>query len=268
MDRPLLVAGPCVIENYDTTVACASELARVAALHGFDLVFKASFDKANRTSGQSFRGPGLEEGLNILRRIRDDLSVRILCDVHESTQTNAAAEVADVLQIPAFLCRQTDLLQAAAGTGRIVNLKKGPFLAPWQVAPAVAKLTDAGAESVWITERGSSFGHGDLVVDFRALNALQATRCPVLFDASHSAQKPGGRGSSSGGDRTAIPVLARAAAGAGFDGLYLETHPSPGQALSDPDTQWPLSAIEALVLQFARLWDCQRSLPSLPHLDG
>mgnify|MGYP001339621354 CR=1 FL=1 len=266
VDHPILVAGPCAIEDYDTTATCAEELARVAQLHGFDFVFKASFDKANRTSGRSFRGPGLDQGLDTLRRIREALGIRVLCDVHESAQSTAAGEVADILQIPAFLCRQTDLLRSCASTGRTVNLKKGPFLAPWQVEPALEKLMDSGAKEVWVTERGSSFGHGDLVVDFRGLNAMRATGCPLLFDASHAAQKPGARGDRSGGDRRSTPVLARAAAGAGFDGLYLEVHPRPEEALSDPDTQWPLSAIEPLILQFARLWDCQRSLPPLPPL--
>ncbi len=261
--RPLLVAGPCAIEDPEMTEEVVTGLIPLARELGFDFVFKASFDKANRSSGRSFRGVGLEPGLALLDELKQRHGVRVLTDVHEPAQAAVAAQVVDVLQIPAFLCRQTDLLMAAAATGRPVNLKKGQFLAPWLAGPAVQKLRDGGATEVWLTERGTSFGHGDLVVDFRGLPAMQATGCPVLFDASHSAQKPGARGDSSGGDRAVIPVLSDAAAGAGFDGLYLEVHPDPSRAKSDADTQWPLTQVRPLLERFAMLWRCRRTLPSL-----
>jgi 2-dehydro-3-deoxyphosphooctonate aldolase (KDO 8-P synthase) len=226
-------------------VDVAREVAAQCARRGVPFVFKASFDKANRTSGESYRGPGMGRGLDWLEAVRAEVEVPILTDVHLPSQCEAAARVADVLQIPAFLSRQTDLLAAAGGTGATVNLKKGQFMAPWQVGPAAKKAE--GAAQVWITERGTSFGHGDLVVDFRAIVALADTGCPLVFDASHSAQTPGGAGGRSGGDRAWIPPLARAAAGAGFDGLYLEVHPDPHSALSDRDTQWPLADLGPLL---------------------
>ncbi len=253
-DRPLLIAGPCGLEDVDEAIGIAEAVAEAA--DGFEFFFKASFDKANRTAANGWRGPGLEEGLRGLERIREATGARLLTDIHLPEQAAIAAEVVDVLQIPAFLCRQTDLLRAAAATGRIVNLKKGQFLAPWQVAPAVEKLELA--EEVWVTERGTSFGHGDLVVDFRGLPTMQATGCPVVFDATHSAQRPGARGDSSGGDRSVIPTLARAAAGAGFDGLFLEVHPDPARARSDVDTQWPLPRLPELLDAFRRIWSAGR----------
>jgi len=231
-------------------VRVAREGAAVADRHGCEFVFKASFDKANRTAGEGFRGPGIDVGLRILGEVRAETGVRLLTDVHDATQVERAASVCDVLQIPAFLCRQTDLLRAAGATGRTVNLKKGPFLAPWAVAPAVEKIRDAGATAVWVTERGTSFGHGDLVVDFRGAGELQAAADRALFDAGHSAQRPSAEGRASGGDREAIPVLAGAAAGAGFDALYLETHPEPSRARSDRAVQWPLDRLDALVGSF------------------
>ena len=245
--QPLLVAGPCALEDPDDALLIADTLATEAARRHLPFVFKASFDKANRTSGGSYRGPGLDAGLEILARVRSSVGVPLLTDIHTAAQASAAAEVVDVLQIPAFLCRQTDLLAAAGATGRVVNLKKGQFLAPWQVGPALEKLD--GAADRWITERGTSFGHGDLVVDFRSLSALAEHGRPI-FDASHAAQTPGGRGTASGGDRSVIPTLVGAAAGAGYDGLYLEVHPDPARALSDPDTQWPLDAIGPLLDRF------------------
>jgi len=250
VSRPLLVAGPCALESRDLALRVAEGLVAAAERHGLDLVFKGSFDKANRTSGRSYRGPGIGAGLRILADVRSAFGLRVLTDVHEPAQAAEAAHVVDVLQIPAFLCRQTDLLAAAAATGRPVNLKKGQFLAPWQVRPALEKLGDAGATEVWLTERGTSFGHGDLVVDMRGLAAMRAVGCPVLIDASHAAQKPGGHGDRSGGDRSAVPLLARAAAAAGVDGLYLEVHPEPSGALSDPDTQWPLDDLDAVLGPF------------------
>lgn len=249
--QPLLIAGPCVIEDADETLAIAEALAEAAAARSLTLVFKASFDKANRTAGASWRGPGIDAGLAVLEGIRRRLDVPVLTDVHETDQIAAVADVADVLQIPAFLCRQTDLLAAAAATGRVVNIKKGQFLAPWQVRPAVAKLgSDA---EVWITERGTTFGHGDLVVDFRSFAALAASGARPVFDACHAVQRPGGRGDASGGDRAAIPTLVGAAAGAGYDGLFLEVHPEPSRARSDPDTQWPLADVGPLIDRFLRI---------------
>lgn len=260
IDRPLLVAGPCVIESQAMALTVAERLAATAGRHHLDLVFKGSFDKANRTSGASYRGPGMQEGLRAMECVHAETGLRLLTDIHEPWQAAPAATVADVLQIPAFLCRQTDLLHAAGATGRTVNLKKGQFLAPAQAAPAVDKLRTAGAAAVWLTERGTSFGHGDLVVDFRVLPVLAATGCPVLFDASHAAQRPGALGDRSGGERASIPLLSRAAAAAGFDGLYLEVHPRPDEALSDSATQWPLDRVDDLVAPFCAIWECVRGL--------
>ncbi len=260
--RPLLVAGPCVIEDPEATLASAEVLARAAVQHGFSFVFKASFDKANRTAGASYRGPGMDEGLEVLRRVKEEQGLVVLTDIHSPDQAEPTAQVVDVLQIPAFLCRQTDLLAATAATGKPVNLKKGPFLAPNQVQPAVEKLRSAGGTKVWITERGSSFGHGDLVVDFRSLALLRETGCPLLIDASHAAQQPGARRNRSGGQRAWVPILARAAAGAGFHGLYLEVHPKPEEALSDNDTQWPLDRVGEILGAFASLWKVSRALDS------
>ncbi len=256
--RPLLVAGPCALESEDLALRVAEAMAATAARHGLRFVFKASFDKANRTSRDGFRGPGVAEGLAILDRVRRELGVTLLTDVHEPGQASTAAEVADVLQVPALLCRQTDLLEAVGRTGRTANLKKGPFLTPWQAPAAAAKLREAGAPEVWITERGTTFGHGDLVVDFRGLVDLRAAGATLLFDASHAAQQPGAHGDRSGGRRAWIPVLAGAAAGAGFDGLYLEVHPDPDSALSDAETQWPLQDADRLIGRFVRLWEAAR----------
>jgi 2-dehydro-3-deoxyphosphooctonate aldolase (KDO 8-P synthase) len=253
-DRPLVVAGPCVIESEAMTLRIAEALARAADRHRLKAVFKASFDKANRTSLASFRGPGLASGLATLGRVREATGLEVITDVHAPDQVPRAAEVVDALQIPAFLCRQTDLLTAAGAAGLPVNLKKGQFLAPTQVGPAVEKLRGAGAPEVWVTERGTCFGHGDLVVDLRGLPELATSAGLVLFDATHSTQRPGGRGSSSGGDRSFVPVLTRAAAAAGADGLYLEVHPEPDQALSDPDTQWPLERLDELLSSFVAFW--------------
>jgi 2-dehydro-3-deoxyphosphooctonate aldolase (KDO 8-P synthase) len=228
----LLIAGPCVIEGEAQTLAAARKVADVAQRHGLPAVFKCSFDKANRTSGKSFRGPGLTEGLRVLARVKQETGLPVLTDVHEVAQCAPAAEVADVLQIPAFLCRQTDLLLAAGGTGRAVNVKKGQFLAPADMGNAVAKLLEAGCRDVLLTERGATFGYHDLVVDFRGLIAMRKF-APVCFDATHSVQKPGGQGDRTGGDRTLAPPLARAAAAVGIDALFCEVHEDPDRALSD-----------------------------------
>ena len=263
--RPLLVAGPCAIEDPEQLLSTARALRDAAQTTGFEFVFKASFDKANRSALSAWRGPGISEGLAMLHEVRSSLNIRVLCDIHEPDQAQTAAATVDILQIPAFLCRQTDLLLAAGATGKPVNLKKGQFLAPWQISSAVKKLRSGGASQVLLTERGTSFGHGDLVVDFRGLRALRDTGCPCLFDASHSAQQPGAHGDRSGGDRRWTPILARAAAAAGFDGLYLEVHPDPDQALSDRDTQWPLDAVAPLLEHFRRPFESRLDLPHLPY---
>jgi len=249
------------MESREQLVSTAQVLQDTAAKAGFDFIFKASFDKANRSSLDSWRGPGMQAGLELLAELRAELGLTVLCDIHEPDQAATVAGCVDILQVPAFLCRQTDLLLSAAATGRPVNLKKGQFLAPWQVQGAVDKLRRGGATTVLLTERGTSFGHGDLVVDFRGLLELQATGCPTLFDASHSAQQPGAHGDRSGGERRWSPLLARAAAASGFDGLYLEVHPCPQEALSDPDTQWPLNEVGTLLEHFKAPWRACRDLP-------
>ena len=228
----LLIAGPCVIEGETQTIAAARKVADVAQRHGLPAVFKCSFDKANRTSGKSFRGPGLSEGLRVLARVKQETGLPVLTDVHESGQCAKVAEVADVLQIPAFLSRQTDLLLAAGATGRAVNVKKGQFLAPDDMGNVVAKLAEAGCRDVLLTERGTTFGYHDLVVDFRSLLTMRAF-APVCFDATHSVQRPGGQGDRSGGNRELAPPLARAAAAVGIDALFCEVHEDPDRALSD-----------------------------------
>jgi len=228
----LLIAGPCVIEGEAQTIAAARKVADVAQRHGLPAVFKCSFDKANRTSGKSFRGPGLKEGLRVLSRVKHDVAIPVLTDVHEPAQCAPVAEIVDVLQIPAFLCRQTDLLAAAASTGRAVNVKKGQFLAPEDMKNVVAKLADAGCRDVLLTERGTTFGYHNLVVDFRALVTMRAF-APVCFDATHSVQQPSGEGDRTGGDRKLAPPLARAAAAIGIDALFCEVHEEPDRALSD-----------------------------------
>ncbi|HEX9575849.1 MAG TPA: 3-deoxy-8-phosphooctulonate synthase [Myxococcales bacterium] len=228
----LLIAGPCVIEGEAQTLAAARKVAEVAQRHGLPAIFKCSFDKANRTSGKSFRGPGLTQGLRVLARVKQETGLPVLTDVHEVAQCAPAAEVADVLQIPAFLCRQTDLLLAAGATGRAVNVKKGQFLAPSDMKNVVAKLLEAGCRDVLLTERGATFGYHDLVVDFRGLIAMRKF-APVCFDATHSVQQPGGEGDRTGGDRTLAPPLARAAAAVGIDALFCEVHEDPDRALSD-----------------------------------
>ena len=228
----LLIAGPCVIEGEEFTLRHARKVAEVAQKHGVPAVFKCSFDKANRTSVKSFRGPGLREGVRILARVKKDVGLPVLTDVHETSQCAPAAEVADVLQIPAFLCRQTDLLVAAGQTGRAVNVKKGQFLAPEDMKNVAEKLREAGCREVLLTERGASFGYHDLVVDMRAL-VIMRQFAPVCFDATHSVQRPGSQGTSTGGDRTLAPVLARAAAAVGIDALFCEVHEDPAEAASD-----------------------------------
>ena len=254
--EPLLViAGPCVIESAESCLEQAKAVAAIAREAGLPFVFKASFDKANRTSVESYRGPGLGEGLGILADVRREVGVPVLTDIHTPEQAERIGEVVDVIQVPAFLCRQTDVLVAAGRTGKPVNIKKGQFLAPPLMAHAAAKAlagadgSGSGARAVMLTERGTTFGHGDLVVDMRGLAVMRATGWPVIFDATHSVQRPGGRGVSSGGDREMVDVLVRAAVAAGIDGLFIETHPDPAKALCDRDSQLSHSELPGLLAQ-------------------
>ena len=249
----LLIAGPCVIEGEAFTLKLAEDLCAVAAKLGVNLVFKASFDKANRTSGKSFRGVGLEEGLRILDKVRAATGLPVTTDVHEIAHAAPAAEVCEVLQIPAFLARQTDLLVAAGRTGKVVNVKKGQFMAPWDMKNVVSKLKETGNDRCLLTERGTTFGYGLLVNDMRAIPWMQETGAPVIFDATHSVQTPGALGDRTGGDRGMVPTLARAAVAAGCDGLFLETHPDPDRAPSDGPNMVPLAEFPALVERCLRL---------------
>ena len=248
LDRPLfLIAGPCVIESEQLALDTAGRLKEMAGRLGVPFIYKSSFDKANRSSGQSFRGPGLEEGLKILETVKREIGVPVLTDVHEYTPLEQVAAVVDVLQTPAFLCRQTDFIQNVARQNRPVNIKKGQFLAPGDMLNVVAKARAAGNGQIMVCERGTSFGYNNLVSDMRALTVMRATGCPVVFDATHSVQLPGGRGDASGGQREFVPVLARAAVAAGVAGLFMETHPDPDKALSDGPNAWPLDRMESLI---------------------
>ncbi|MFH0764802.1 MAG: 3-deoxy-8-phosphooctulonate synthase [Calditrichota bacterium] len=252
---PLLIAGPCVIESEDMALRHADKLLKLSRQIGLNLVFKASYDKANRTSLTSFRGPGLIEGLRILKRIRQDLGVPIITDAHSVAEIEAAAETVDIIQIPAFLCRQTDLLVAAAKSGRVVNVKKGQFLAPEDMAAVVGKVIGSGGERLIFTERGTSFGYHRLVVDFTGIVQMRELGWPVVFDATHSVQRPGGEGDKSGGDRRWAPYLAWAAASVGVDGLFVETHENPDQALSDGANMLPLDELRSVLEKFIRIWE-------------
>ena len=246
--RPLVViAGPCVIENRESALRHASLLKEAADRAGVPYIFKSSYDKANRTSATSFRGPGLEKGLEILAEVKRKVGVPILTDVHESGQVKAVEQVADVLQIPAFLCRQTDFVIAVANSGKVINIKKGQFLAPWDIGNVVDKIVSTGNDQVLLTERGVSFGYNNLVSDMRSLVVMRELGFPVIFDATHSLQLPGGRGNASGGERKYIPALARAAVAAGVDALFMEVHESPDQALSDGPNSLPLKDFEKLI---------------------
>jgi 2-dehydro-3-deoxyphosphooctonate aldolase (KDO 8-P synthase) len=258
-----LIAGPCVIENRDHAFFMASELKKVTAAHNVPFIFKASYDKANRTSIKSFRGLGMKEGLAILGDIRAKLQVPVLSDVHEPLQCKPASEVLDILQVPAFLCRQTDLILAAAATGKIVNVKKGQFLAPWEMKNVVDKMREAGNERVLLTERGASFGYNNLVVDFRSFPIMQSFGCPVVFDVTHSLQVPGGQGHSSGGQPQFIPHLARAGVAAGVDGLFMEVHDDPAKALSDGPNALNLSSVPALLQQLVEIRKCLKKTSHL-----
>jgi len=249
----VMIAGPCVIEDEGLTLEIARILKGYAREVELPLIFKASYDKANRTSLHSYRGPGLKKGLKILARVKEEVGLPVLSDVHRVSEVAPAAEVLDVLQIPAFLCRQTDLVLAAAATGKPLNIKKGQFMAPWDMAPVVAKARSTGNANIMLTERGSSFGYNNLVVDMRSLAILRGLGCPVILDATHSVQLPGGQGTCSGGQREFVPLLARAGVAAGVDGIFLEVHPEPEKARCDGPNSWPLQDVAALWRQLAEL---------------
>jgi 2-dehydro-3-deoxyphosphooctonate aldolase (KDO 8-P synthase) len=253
-DKPLfLIAGPCVIESQGLVEEVAGRLCEITARLGIPYVFKASFDKANRSSAASFRGPGIEQGLKHLEAVRNRFGVPVLTDVHEDTPIGEVAAVVDVLQTPAFLCRQTNYIRSVASAGKPVNIKKGQFLSPWEMGNVVAKARETGNDRVMVCERGFSFGYNNLVSDMRALPVLRATGCPVVFDATHSVQLPGGKGSASGGQREFVPPLARAAVAAGVAGVFIETHPDPDRALSDGPNAWPLGRMESLLVTLVAL---------------
>ena len=248
LDRRLfLIAGPCVVESEQLQLDVAGKLKDITSRLGVPFIFKSSFDKANRSSGNSFRGPGMEEGLRILAEVKRQIGVPVLTDVHEYTPMNEVAAVVDVLQTPAFLCRQTDFIQNVARAGKPVNIKKGQFLSPWEMKNVVEKAKAVGNDDIMVCERGASFGYNNLVSDMRSLSVMRDTGCPVVFDATHSVQLPGGQGTSSGGQREFVPVLARAAVAVGVAGLFAETHPDPSKALSDGPNAWPLDKMEALL---------------------
>ncbi len=251
--RLFLIAGPCVIEGYDRTLMIGREIKKICGRLGIQYIFKASYDKANRSSYQSFRGPGLEKGLEILKAIKDELQVPVLSDVHDVTQLGPASRVLDMMQIPAFLCRQTDLVYGAAKTGCPVNVKKGQFMAPEDMKNVIEKMEEAGNTNLAVTERGVSFGYHNLVVDMRSFPIMRQLGYPVIFDATHSVQLPGGMGTSTGGQREFIPYLARAAAGAGVDGFFMEVHDNPPEALSDSTNMLYLSSLEGLLRQILEI---------------
>jgi 2-dehydro-3-deoxyphosphooctonate aldolase (KDO 8-P synthase) len=247
-DQPLfLIAGPCVVESETLAVETAGQLRDMARRFGLPFIFKSSYDKANRSSLQSYRGPGIAEGLRVLDSVRAQLGVPVLTDIHEDSPLDEVAAVVDVLQTPAFLCRQTNFILRAASQGKPVNIKKGQFLSPWEMGNVVAKARSTGNPGIMVCERGFSFGYNNLVSDMRSLAVLRATGCPVVFDATHSVQLPGGKGDASGGQREFVPVLARAAVAAGVAGLFMETHPDPDRALSDGPNAWPLQLMENLL---------------------
>lgn len=249
----IVIAGPCVIENEEITLQIADELKRISFELDIDFYFKASFDKANRTSIDSFRGPGMEQGLKILQKVKDTYQLRIVTDIHEPYQANPVAEVADIIQIPAFLCRQTDLLVAAAKTGRAINVKKAQFLAPWDMRNAVHKIEQTGNKKIMLCERGTSFGYNTLVVDMTSIIEMKKIGYPVIIDGTHSVQKPGGNGTSTSGNREYVPYLSRAAVAAGADGLFLETHVSPEEALSDGPNMIYIGDVKKLIEECLRI---------------
>ncbi len=262
IDRPLfLIAGPCVIESESLVQEVAGKLCEIAAKLKIPYIFKASFDKANRSSSSSFRGPGLAAGLKVLEGVRRQFQVPVLTDVHEDTPVAEVASVVDVLQTPAFLCRQTNFITSVCAAGRPVNIKKGQFLSPWEMQSVVDKAHATGNPNIMVCERGFSFGYNNLITDMRALAIMRATRCPVVFDATHSVQLPGAQGSASGGQREFVPVLARAAVAAGVAGVFMETHPRPAEAKSDGPNAWPLHLMEALLTRLQQLDQIAKSRP-------
>ena len=256
LDQPFfLIAGPCVIESREMAFDTAGKLKEITARLGIPFIYKSSFDKANRSSGKSYRGPGMEKGLEILADVKRELKVPVLTDVHTAEEAPIVAQYVDVLQTPAFLCRQTDFIHACAATGKPVNIKKGQFMAPGDMKNVVDKAKEAngGADTIMVCERGASFGYNNLVSDMRSLAIMRNTDCPVVFDATHSVQLPGGQGSSSGGQREFVPVLARAAVAVGIAGLFMESHPNPEKAMSDGPNAWPLPMMETLLTQLRDL---------------
>lgn len=259
--RIFLISGPCVIESESLALGSAETLARIAERRGIDLVYKSSFDKANRSSHESFRGLGIEAGLRILERVRTEMGLPVITDVHEETPLDEVAAVVDVLQTPAFLCRQTDFIQRTARCDKPVNIKKGQFLAPGDMSQVVAKAKAVGNRRIMVCERGVCFGYNYLISDMRALAVMRDTGCPVVFDATHSVQMPGGEGTRSGGQREFVPLLARAAVAAGVAGIFMETHPDPDRALSDGPNAWPLDRMEALLESLVAIDDVVKSRP-------
>ena len=262
LERPFfLIAGPCVIESATLTQEIAGRLREITAALGIPFVFKASYDKANRSSRASYRGPGIDAGLKVLEEIRRSFAVPVLTDVHEDTPLAEVAAVVDVLQTPAFLCRQTNFIVNTAAQGKPVNIKKGQFLSPWEMRNVVDKARSTGNDAIMVCERGFSFGYNNLVSDMRSLSIMRDTQCPVVFDATHSVQLPGGKGSASGGQREFIPVLARAAIASGVSGLFMETHPDPSKALSDGPNAWPLDRMEPLLTTLKQLDEAVKARP-------
>ncbi|MEZ4251350.1 MAG: 3-deoxy-8-phosphooctulonate synthase [Polyangiales bacterium] len=265
-DRPLfLIAGPCVVESEDLCFEIATTMKGICDRLGVPYVFKASFDKANRTSASSFRGPGMEEGLRVLAKVRETLGVPVLTDVHEDTPIEEVASVVDILQTPAFLVRQTNFMQRVSRAGKPVNVKKGQFLAPWDMKNVVEKCRATGNDEIMVCERGASFGYNTLISDMRGLAIMRETGAPVVFDATHSVQQPGGQGTSSGGQSQLVPVLTRAAVASGISGLFMETHPDPSKALSDGPNMWPLARMEELLSVVVEL---DRVVKKQPYAEG
>lgn len=261
-DQPIfLLAGPDTLEDLGMCLEVAGTIKPIADRLGMLYVFKGSFDKANRSSGKSYRGPGMEDGLKMLDEVRRQIGVPVVTDVHEDTPIDEVADVVDVIQTPAFLCRQTNFIQRVAATGKPINLKKGQFMSPWEMGNVVDKAKATGNDNIMLCERGFSFGYNNLVSDMRGLAAMRSTGCPVVFDCTHSVQLPGGQGGSSGGQREFIPVLARAAVGAGVAGLFMETHPRPDEALCDGPNSWPLAQIEPLLEQLVAVDKAAKSAP-------
>lgn len=262
LDKPLfLIAGPCVIESEAMALETSNALKEICSKLGIHFIYKSSFDKANRSSGDSFRGPGIAQGLEILQKVKDQVGVPVLTDVHEDTPLDEVASVVDILQTPAFLCRQTNFILNVAATGKPINIKKGQFLAPWDMKNVVDKARSTGNKNIMVCERGVSFGYNNLVSDMRSLAVMRDTGCPVVFDATHSVQLPGGQGTSSGGQREHVPVLARAAVAAGVAGIFMETHPDPAKALSDGPNAWPLGKMQALLERLLAIDAIVKSAP-------